>query len=327
MKICVIGAGAMGGAYGSLLSRVGHDVTFVDVWSDNVDAINARGMRLDGVLGTHVRRIPATTNAPAGLGADLAMIWTDTNNTRAAAETAKAALRPDGFAITLQNGIGNVETLVEVLGAARVAAGSSMCSAAMQGPAHSTLTHMGMTSLGEIGGGGSDRVEALRAALEKAGFRVQAHADIMSLIWTKFAINCSINALCATTGLRLGEIARLPAMDAFQDRIMDELLAVVAAKGIKLADPDIRATVKAHCRAKFSRPSMLQHIQAGKRTEIDALNARIVAEGAALGIPTPCNAALVALLKGVEHKATVARGLGEEDYARLEARAAAPASG
>lgn len=322
MKICVIGAGAMGGAYGTLLSRIGHDVTFVDVWSDNVDAINARGMRLDGVLGTHVRRIPATTNPPAGLGADLAMIWTDTNNTRAAAETAKAALAPGGFAITLQNGIGNVEALVEVLGAARVAAGSSMCSAAMQGPAHATLTHMGMTSIGEIGGGTGARTEALRGELEKAGFRVQTHPDIMSLIWTKFALNCSINALCATTGLRLGEIARLPAMDRFQDRIMDELLAVVAAKGIVLTDPDIRATVKAHCWSKFSRPSMLQHIHAGKRTEIDALNARIVEEGAALGIPTPYNAALVALLKGVEHKATDARARSEDDYARIEADAA-----
>jgi 2-dehydropantoate 2-reductase len=322
MKICVIGAGAMGGAYGTLLSRIGHDVTFVDVWSDNVDAINARGIRLDGVAGTHVRRIPATTNPPAGLGADLAMVWTDANNTRAAAETAKAALAPGGFAITLQNGLGNVEALVEVLGAARVAAGSSMCSAAMQGPAHASLTHMGMTSVGEIGGGGSARTETLRAELEKAGFEVRVHPDIMSLIWTKFALNCAVNALCATTGLRLGEIARLPAMDAFQDRILDELLAVVAAKGIALADPDIRATVKAHCWKKFSRPSMLQHIHAGKRTEIDALNGKLVEEGAKLGVPTPWNAALVALLKGVEYKATQAHGLSEEDYARLEARAA-----
>ena len=322
MKICIIGAGAMGGAYGCLLSRIGHDVTFVDTWSDNVDAINAAGMTLDGVRGTHVCRIPATTNPPDGLGADLAMIWTDTNNTRAAAETAARALGPTGFAITMQNGLGNVEALVEVLGRPRVAAGSSMCSAAMQAPAHAVLTHMGMSSVGELDGGTSPRVEALRDELAKAGFEARVHTGIMSLIWTKFALNCSINALCATTGLRLGEIARLPAMDAFQDRIMDELLAVVAAKGVALADPDIRTTVKAHCWSKFSRPSMLQHIHAGKRTEIDALNGKIVEEGAKLGVPTPFNAALVALLKGVEHKATLARGHTEEDYARIEAQSA-----
>lgn len=318
MRICVIGAGAMGAAYGGLLSRVGHDVTFVDVWSDNVDAINARGLRVDGARGTHVLKVAATSNPPRGLDAELAMIWTDANSTRQAAETAKAALAPDGFAITLQNGIGNVETLVDVLGAPRVAAGSSMCSAAMQGPAHSTITHLGMTSLGEIGGGGSERVEGLRGELAKAGFEVRVYPDIMSLIWTKFALNCAINALCATTGLRLAELARLPAMDRMQDRVVDEILAVVKAKGIALADPDLRATVKEHCFKKYSRPSMLQHIDAGKRTEIEALNARIVAEGAKLGVPTPYNDALVMLLKGVEFKAGPGRGRTESDYARLE---------
>lgn len=322
MRICVIGAGAMGGAYGGLLSELGHDVTFVDTWSDNVDAINAKGLRVDGVKGTHILKVAATSNVPRDLQADLAMIWTDSNNTRHAAETAKAVLAPDGFAITLQNGIGNVETLVDVLGATRVAAGSSMCSAAMQGPGHATLTHMGTTSVGEIGGGGSSRVETLKDELAKAGFEARVHPDIMSLIWTKFALNCSINALCATSGLRLGELARLPEMDRFQTKVMDEILAVVAAKGIKLADPDLKATVKAHCWKKFSRPSMLQHIHAGKRTEIDALNAKIVEEGARLGVPTPYNEALVALLKGVEFKAGPARSRSESDYARLEAAAA-----
>ena len=322
MKICVIGAGAMGGAYGSLLSRAGNDVAFVDTWRENVDAINAHGMKLDGVRGTHVTRIPASATPPDGLGADLAMIWTDTNNTRAAAETAKRVLSPGGFAITMQNGLGNVEILVDVLGKPRVIAGSSMCSAAMQGPAHTTLTHMAMSSVGELDGGGSPRTEAVAAELAKAGFDARVHPDIRSLVWTKFGINCSVNALCATTGLRHGEIARLPAMDAFQDRIIDELLAVVAANGITLADPDFRATLKAHCWKKFSRPSMLQHIHAGKRTEIDSLNGKIVEEGARHGIPTPYNAALVALLKGVEHKATVSRGHTEDDYARLEAQAA-----
>lgn len=321
MRICVIGAGAMGAAYGGLLSTLGHDVTFVDVWTDNVDAINANGLRVDGVKGIQIFNVAATNNTPRDLNADLAMIWTDSNNTRKAAETAKAVLAPGGFAITLQNGIGNVETLVEVLGKPRVAAGSSMSSAAMQGPGHSTLTHMGMTSVGEIGGGSSPRVEALAAELQKAGFETRVYPDIMSLIWTKFSLNCAINALCATTGLRLGELARLPAMDRFQDKIIDEILAVVAAKGIKLADADLRATVKLHCRKKFSRPSMLQHVDAGKRTEIDALNAKIVEEGARLGVPTPYNDALVMLLKGVEHKARDCRGRTEDDYARLEAAA------
>lgn len=321
MRVCVIGAGAMGSVFGGLLAHVGHDVTFVDTWEENVAAINASGVHLDGVKGE--LRIPATAlvGLPHGLEADLAMVWTDANNTRRAAVTAAAALAPDGFAITLQNGIGNVETLVEVLGKPRVAAGSSMCSAAMRGPGHASFTHMGMTSVGEIDGGGSARVERLREALAQARFEVRVHPDIMSLVWSKFAHNCAVNAICATTGLRVGEVARVAALDRFQDHVIDEILAVTQAKGITLDDPDFRAHVKAHCWKKYNRPSMLQHIEAGKRTEIDALNARLVDEGRRLGVPTPYNDALACLLKGVEYKRREAAGRTESDYAALEALA------
>jgi 2-dehydropantoate 2-reductase len=321
MRVCVIGAGAMGSVFGGLLAHVGHDVTFVDTWEENVAAINANGVRLDGVKGE--LRIPATAVAglPHGLEADLAMIWTDANNTRRAAVTAAAALAPDGFAITLQNGIGNVETLVEVLGKPRVAAGSSMCSAAMRGPGHASFTHMGMTSVGEIDGGGSARVERLREALAQARFEARVHPDIMALIWSKFAHNCAVNAICATTGLRVGEVARVAALDRLQDHVIDEILAVTQAQGITLDDSDFRAHVKAHCWKKFNRPSMLQHIEAGKRTEIDALNARLVEEGRRLGVPTPYNDALACLLKGVEHKRREATGRTEADYAALETQA------
>ena len=135
--------------------------------------------------------------------------------------------------------------------------------------------------------------------------------------------NCAINALCATTGLRLGELARLPELDAFQDRVIDEILAVVAAKGITLADPDLRATVKRHCRRKFSKPSMLQHVEAGKRTEIDALNGALVREARALGLATPYNEALVALLKGRELHQRRALHEPDLDYAAWEARVSA----
>jgi 2-dehydropantoate 2-reductase len=312
----------MGSVFGGLLAHVGHDVTFVDTWEENVAAINAGGVRLDGVKGE--LRIPATAvvGLPHGLEAELAMVWTDANNTRRAAVTAAAALAHDGFAISLQNGIGNVETLIEVLGKPRVAAGSSMCSAAMRGPGHASFTHMGMTSVGEIDGGGSARVERLREALAQARFEVRVHPDIMSLVWSKFAHNCAVNAICATTGLRVGEVARVAALDRFQDHVIDEILAVTQAKGITLDAPDFRGHVKTHCWKKFNRPSMLQHIEAGKRTEIDALNARLVEEGRRLGVPTPYNDALACLLKGVEHKRREATGRTEADYAALEARAA-----
>ncbi len=322
MKICVIGAGAMGGSFGGLLARAGHEVTFVDSWAEHVAAIRANGLAVEGVAGEHRVKVRAESAVPAGLDADLAMVWVDSNNTREAALAAARALGPDGFAITLQNGIGNVETLVEVLGKARVAGGSSMASAASRGPGRSALTHMGMTTIGELDGKNTKRLETLRDALAGAGFEVRLHPDILSVIWSKFALNCTINALCAASGLRLGEVARVPDMSRLQDRVIDEVLAVTKAKGLALEYPDFRGHIKEHCWKKFSRPSMLQHIDAGRRTEIGALNARLVEEGAKLGVPTPYNDAVACLLRGVEFKRTQAAGRTEADYANLEKQAA-----
>jgi 2-dehydropantoate 2-reductase len=318
MRICVIGAGAMGSAFGGLLARAGNEVTLIDTWAEHVDAIRANGLQVEGALGSFRVAVRAEREAPPGLQAEAAIVWCDANHTAQAARTAALVLGAAGFAITLQNGIGNVEALVEALGEARVAGGSSMASAAMRGPGRPALTHLGLSSIGELDGRPSARIERLREAFAGAGLPVAVHPDIRAVIWTKFALNCSINALCAASGLRLGEVARLPAMAHLQQRVIDEVLAVTAAKGMKLEYPDFRATVTAHCRKKFSRPSMLQHIDAGRRTEIGALNARLVEEGARLGVATPYNDALTCLLRGVEHKRSEAAGLSEDDYAALE---------
>jgi 2-dehydropantoate 2-reductase len=300
VRIVVIGAGAMGASYGGLLARSGHEVAMIDVWEAHVDAINRNGLKLHGVRGDHTIGLRAQST-PADLDpAEVAIIFVDSNHTDQAAETAAQALSPDGFAITFQNGIGNVETLQAVLGQERVLGGSSMCSAAVRAPGHVVLTHHGPTTLGETDGSERGRARRLAEALSASGLETKPDRDIMSTIWTKFALNCSINAICATAGLRLGEVVRLPALDDFQHRIIDEVLAVTKAKGIRLTDPDLRRTVKDHCFRKFSKPSMLQHLEAGKRTEIDALNGALVREAKPLDVPVPYNEALVALLKGRE---------------------------
>ncbi|MGH6900470.1 MAG: ketopantoate reductase family protein [Geminicoccaceae bacterium] len=321
MKITVVGAGAMGGSYGGLLAKVGHEVSLIDAWQAHVDAINRDGLRVDGVLGDHRVRLPASTGR-VGEGADLVIVFVDSNNTAAAAATAAEVLALDGCAITFQNGIGNVEKLQAALGNERVLGGSSMCSAASRGPGHVHLTHSGKTSIGETDGAARSRTTKLAEALNSAGFETEVVPDVMAVIWEKFALNCCINALAATTGLRTGEMARLPELDAFQDRIIAEVMAVTAAKGVCLPTPDLPAKIKAHCRRKLNRPSMLQHVEAGRRTEIDALNGALLREAAALGVATPYNEALVALLKGRELHQTRRIHEPDLDYDAWEARIA-----
>ena len=322
MKITVVGAGAMGGSYGGLLAAAGHEVSLIDTWREHVEAIAKNGLLVDGVRGEHRVRLAAATEAGPGAAADVVIVFVDANNTEKAAATAKRLLGPDGFAITFQNGIGNVEKLQAVLGKERVLGGSSMCSAASRGPGHVCLTHMGLTSVGETDGRASARAGRLIEALQDAGFEAEFEANVMGLVWQKFVVNCAVNAIAATTGLRGGEIVRLPELDAFQDRVLEEVMAVTRAKGIRLPNPEIAAKIKAQCHKKFNKPSMLQHVEAGRRTEIEALNGALIREAKALGITMPNNEALVALLKGREvHQQRVVHE-PDLDYDAWEARIA-----
>ena len=328
MRIAVVGAGAMGGSYGGMLARAGEEVSLLDARSEHVEAIRRDGLRVSGVFGEHVVSLPAA-ESPEGLEpadggwADLVIVFTDTNATRDAARAAGHLLAPDGCAITFQNGIGNVETLQKALGAERVLGGSSMCSALVEAPGHVVMTHRGPTSIGELDGRRTNCLQRVAAALERAGFEVLVMDDINARIWTKFIVNSAINALCATTGLRLGEVARLPEMDALQDRVLDEAFALVRAKGLTLAEAEVRATIKRNCRLKFSRPSMLQHVESARRTEIDAINGALVRESRKLGLAAPYNEALTALLKGREQDAIRRRETPDLDYDAWEAEVAA----
>jgi 2-dehydropantoate 2-reductase len=309
----------MGGSFGGLLAGSGQNVTLLDTWQEHIDTINRDGLQISGALGEHHVKVPAFSTPQESGWADMAVIFTDANSTAAAAQTAAGVLKADAFAITFQNGIGNIEKLQQVLGKQRVLGGSSMCSAAMRGPGHSVLTHVADNTIGETDGNESGRLHEVKSLLEGAGFKVKTDPDIMTKIWSKFVLNCCINALCATSGLRQGELARLPELDALQSKIIDEVLAVTAAKGITMPDPDMRSAIKKQCWRKFSKPSMLQHVEAGKKTEIDALNGALVREAQSLGIAVPYNESLVALLKGRELHQQRAIHEPDLDYAAWEA--------
>jgi 2-dehydropantoate 2-reductase len=326
MKITMVGAGAMGASFGGLLSVSGHEVRIVDTWAEHVEAITRDGLHVDGVLGDHRVRLEAATAPETDHKADVAVVFADANNTRAAARTAAGLLAEDGFAVTFQNGLGNVEALQAEIGRTRVLGGSTMAGATTRGPGHVTLTHKGLTSVGELDGRAtSARAEAMAAALNDAGLEAAVAPDVTAVIWQKFVVNCGVNAIAATTGLRPGEIVRLAETDALQDRVLAEVMAVIAAKGIELPNPDIVAVIKDGCRRNFNLPSMLQHVRAGRQTEIDALNGALIREAEACGVPVPCNESLVALLKGRELARMREVGEPDLDYDAWQARVAAGA--
>src|SRR5436190_23350207 len=170
-----------------------------------------------------------------------------------------------------------------------------------------------MTSIGELDGRNTKRIGEVARMLNKAEIETTVIADPMAYIRGKFVLNCAINPLTAVTGLRSGEIYRTPEVNALQDRIIDEILMVVERKGIRISEPDPRKKIKEHCRVRYNRPSMMQHVEHGRRTEIDALNGALVREARALDMAVPYNDAIARAIKGLEKQRmqTVARTAGE----------------
>jgi 2-dehydropantoate 2-reductase len=301
MQFAVVGAGNIGCVYGANLARVGEQVALIDVWEEHVRRIQTAGLSMDGLHGKFTVAVEAATDPAAVPKADVALICVNTYATRAAAHSASVVLKDSGYALTLQNGLGNVEILTEVLGAEHVLAGLCFHSGDLNGPGQVTHTNKGPTYLGELDKSRTQRLAALCDAMERAGMNPVPADDIMAVIWSKFVHNCAINAICAATGVRPGHIHQVPALDEFQTHVITETLALLKAKGISLPDSNPLETLKEYCAKKFHRPSMLQHLERGRLTEIDALNGYVARESQRLGLTAPYNDALTDLIKGREY--------------------------
>lgn len=301
MHIAVIGAGNMGSLYGANLARAGAQITFIDPWHEHIDSIRQNGLRMDGLHGEFIVAVDATTDLAEVSGVDMALIMVNTYATAAAAQSAQHILKEGGFALTLQNGLGNIETLQDILGKERVMAGLSFHSADLIGPGHVSHTNESKTYLGELDQSESARLETIRDWMQRAEMHPVVERDIMATIWGKFVLNCGLNALCAITDLRPGHLGQIEELDHLQTHIIREALALVEARGIEIPEKNPLQTIKEYGRRKFHRVSMLQHLARGKETEIDALNGYIVRESRKLDLPCPYNEALTALVKGRQY--------------------------
>jgi len=269
----------------------------VDVWQEHAQAMQEQGLH-----GEFVAEVAATTDPGEVSGVDLAIVCVNGYNTRQAAEAAGGMLAEEGCVLTLQNGLGNLEVLTEVVGEGRIVGGLTFHSADLQAPGKVRHTNKGPTYLGELDHNKTPRLETIRSAMERAGMQPQVEDDIIATIWGKFVLNCSINPLCAIADLRPGHIREVEAFDEFQSKIIEEVLALIEAKGVVLADPDPLATIKAYSAKKFHRVSMQQHLLRARPTEIDSLNGYVARESERLGLKAPYNDALTRIVKGRQYQ-------------------------
>jgi 2-dehydropantoate 2-reductase len=301
MRICVVGCGAVGSLFAANLSLLDDvEVWAFDVSQPHVDAINTGGLRLSGA-GEVVGR-PRATSDPSELPpCDFGIVATKAMHTEAAAEATAAAFR-DGAVASVQNGIGNEEAIAGHV--PRVIRGTTFPAGKILEPGHVQWDVKGDTTFGpfEPRPAATEEVERLADACTRAGMPATAVADARGPQWRKVIFNASTNPVGALTGLTHGRVCEDPALRTLVSGLVDEGKAVASAQSIVLdADPEELIEHAAKPEVAYDhKASMLQDVEARRQTEIDYLNGGIVRFGRELGVPTPLNEAIAALVKGVE---------------------------
>lgn len=296
LKFAVMGAGAVGCYYGGMLARSGHPVVLI-ARPFHVKAIALSGLRLQTQTFDEQVQLAASTYASAVAGADVVLLCVKSSDTEAAGRLMQPFLRADALVICLQNGVDNAERLRAVLPGQAVSAAVVYVATEMAGPGH--VKHNGR---GELVIEPPPATIALAQALAAAGVPTEVSSNVRGALWAKLILNCSYNAVSAITQLPYGKTSvGVGVQDVMRD-VVAECLAVAEADGVNLPG-DIHAAVQKIALtmpAQFS--STAQDLARSKPTEIDYLNGFVVQRGEPLGIATPANRVLWALVKLLEAK-------------------------
>ena len=310
--ILVAGAGAIGSVVGGLLAAAGWPVTLLGR-RPHLEAVRARGLAIEGLFGAHRVQGLTCVTEPAALRGPYAAVFLTAKawDTAAVAAAVAPHLADDGFLVSLQNGLGNVEAATRAVGDARVLGGRVIFGAELVEPGRVRVTVFADPVL--IGSPDpEDRVRREAAAawatqLAAAGIPAEPTDALVAELWAKVIYNAALNPLGALLGASYGELAAHSDTRAVMDTVIEEAFAVARADGVPLRWPDAAAY-----RAVFygrlvpvtadHRPSMLRDMERGRPTEIDAINGEIAARGAARGVPAPVNATLTRLVRARAHR-------------------------
>lgn len=299
MRVAVLGSGALGCVYAARLAGQA-EVWMLGTWTEGIAAVQRDGIRVTDPDGnTWQARVQATSDPADAPPAEYALVLVKSYQTERAAAWAARVLKPDGLAVTLQNGLDNGPKLAAALGADRVAVGVTYNGATLLGPAevrHAARqpTLIGVTPATEA------RVLSLIALLNAAGLEARVTPDPDSLLWGKAVANAAINPLTALWRVPNGQVCATAERRDLVADLAREAAAVALARGMNLPFADPVAYVMDVCqRTAANRSSMLQDVARGRPTEIDSITGVIVAEGRRLGVPTPVSQVVWRLVRGL----------------------------
>jgi 2-dehydropantoate 2-reductase len=295
MKVAVVGAGAVGCYYGGMLARASHDVTLIGR-PQHVEAIERQGLRLETQTFDERIRVSASSEGRAVQSAQLVLFCVKSTDTESAAAAIKPHLAPDALLLSLQNGVENADRLRAIL-PQDVLAAVVYIGTEMAGPGH--VRHHGR---GELIIERSRASEEVAQALIAAGVPTDISDNVRGALWAKLVLNCAYNALSAITQLPYGRLVKGAGITVVMRDVVDECLAVAKADDVTIPG-DIDAAVRKIAETVPGQSSSTaQDLARGKPSEIDHLNGVIVRRGEALGVATPVNRLLHAIVKLIESK-------------------------
>jgi 2-dehydropantoate 2-reductase len=303
MRIAIFGVGAMGCLFGARLTAHA-DVILIGQWPEQIAALRQAPLRFitPGSTPDHEQhiRLRVTDDPDSVESVDVALILTKAPKTDHVAQIAARLLAPDGMVLTLQNGIGNLESLAQYVGADRAALGVTTLGANIAEPGvlrfgGSGITHLATRPTIDA------QIRELAALFQRAGLETHVVADVSGLVWGKLAINAGINPLTALLRVPNGALTRSEWARGIMRAAADEVAAVAVAQGIDL--PFESAADRAEEVARLTaqnRSSMLQDATRGAPTEIDTICGAVVRIAESMGVETPVNRMLYELIKALE---------------------------
>jgi 2-dehydropantoate 2-reductase len=301
MNICILGCGAMGSIYATLLAEAGHEVTAVDRNAEHVAAINARGLRVHGASGDRTATIRALAQAPAE-PMDLVVCAAKAAGVADAAQALGPMLSDRTLVLTIQNGLGSADRIAEVIGPDRLLVGVAQgFGASLQAPGVAHHNDMKALRFGPYAGRSTTEAERIAKVWADAGFDAAAVSDIAAMQWEKLICNVAYSAPCAITGLTVGQVLAHPHVSKLSAAAAQEAYEVALAQGLALRfdDPVIEIQDFGR-RMPDARPSVHLDLLAGRVSEVGVINGAVVAKAAEAGLRAPVNETLTTLVQSLE---------------------------
>lgn len=289
MRIAIMGTGGVGGYYGGLLAKAGHDVTFI-ARGAHLRAIVEKGLQIKSVYGDFLVSPAQAADDPASVApVDLVIFGVKTYHTDEAARAIKPMISEDTTVISLQNGVDAAERIGAVIGEEHLLGAATWLSAAIEAPGViGQYSQFRRIVLGELDGRLTPRVRKICSALSDTGATVEPVENISEILWTKFVFISSVSALGCLTRVTFGEYRDVPETRAVLARAIEETAATAKAKGVTLALDIVEKTLSfIDGSAAGIKPSMQRDLEAGRTTELESMIGIVVRLGKALGVPTP----------------------------------------